>query len=291
MSRRSARVPVWRGAGGARSRGRNLTILLAFGEIVVGSGQLSARGAGVSRSIISSTACREADGYYLAHYRHDRRPARGTSPESVRQSGHGSAHGPRDPPPTRFVARLARRGSRTVSRRARTVRTQVVRRPDRRILRLSSWLGGRRIRRHPGRCSDLARYRARRCPGRSAGGRNRTSRSSPWMPRSASSARARPAVSSRSSWPAAGSASSCSSPARATISRAAPSTCAATSGARTRGRPAPGTGSPDASGGATAYRLEGRRARGIGGSTLHWEGYALRLHANDFRLRSLYGIA
>jgi choline dehydrogenase-like flavoprotein len=42
--------------------------------------------------------------------------------------------------------------------------------------------------------------------------------------------------------------------------------------------------------GATAYRLEGKRARGIGGSTLHWEGYALRLHASDFRVRSLYGI-
>src|SRR5439155_1430115 len=44
-------------------------------------------------------------------------------------------------------------------------------------------------------------------------------------------------------------------------------------------------------GGATPYHLEWRRARGVGGSTLHWEGYALRLHADDFRLRSLYGIA
>ena len=43
--------------------------------------------------------------------------------------------------------------------------------------------------------------------------------------------------------------------------------------------------------GAVPYRLEWRRARGVGGSTLHWEGYALRLHASDFRLRSLYGIA
>ena len=43
-------------------------------------------------------------------------------------------------------------------------------------------------------------------------------------------------------------------------------------------------------GGVTPYRLDGKRARGIGGSTLHWEGYALRLHANDFRSRSLYGI-
>ncbi|MGH7357406.1 MAG: GMC family oxidoreductase, partial [Candidatus Rokuibacteriota bacterium] len=39
------------------------------------------------------------------------------------------------------------------------------------------------------------------------------------------------------------------------------------------------------------FRLEAKRARGIGGSTLHWEGYTLRFHANDFRLRSLYGIA
>ncbi len=44
-------------------------------------------------------------------------------------------------------------------------------------------------------------------------------------------------------------------------------------------------------GGPEPYRLEGKRARGVGGSTLHWEGYALRLHASDFRLRSLYGIA
>ena len=44
-------------------------------------------------------------------------------------------------------------------------------------------------------------------------------------------------------------------------------------------------------GGPQPYRLEGKRARGVGGSTLHWEGYALRLHASDFRLRSLHGIA
>lgn len=42
-------------------------------------------------------------------------------------------------------------------------------------------------------------------------------------------------------------------------------------------------------GGTARYRLD--RVRGVGGSTLHWEGYALRLHADDFRLRSLYGIA
>lgn len=44
-------------------------------------------------------------------------------------------------------------------------------------------------------------------------------------------------------------------------------------------------------GGTPPYRLEGKRVRGVGGGTLHWEGYALRFHANDFRLRSLYGIA
>jgi len=44
-------------------------------------------------------------------------------------------------------------------------------------------------------------------------------------------------------------------------------------------------------GGGTPYRLEGRRVRGVGGSTLHWEGYTFRFHASDFRMRSLYGIA
>ena len=44
-------------------------------------------------------------------------------------------------------------------------------------------------------------------------------------------------------------------------------------------------------GGPQPYRLEGKRARGVGGSTLRWEGYALRFHASDFRLRSLHGIA
>ena len=44
-------------------------------------------------------------------------------------------------------------------------------------------------------------------------------------------------------------------------------------------------------GGRVAYSLEGRRARGVGGSTLHWEGYALRFHASDFQMRTLYGLA
>ena len=43
-------------------------------------------------------------------------------------------------------------------------------------------------------------------------------------------------------------------------------------------------------GGANPYLLEWRRARGLGGSTLHWEGYTFRLSANDFRLRSLHGV-
>src|SRR5574342_979901 len=29
--------------------------------------------------------------------------------------------------------------------------------------------------------------------------------------------------------------------------------------------------------------LDGKRVRGVGGSTLHWEGYAFRFHADDFR--------
>ena len=44
-------------------------------------------------------------------------------------------------------------------------------------------------------------------------------------------------------------------------------------------------------GGKVPYGLTGRRARGVGGSTLHWEGYALRFHAHDFQLRSRHGIA
>jgi glucose dehydrogenase len=44
-------------------------------------------------------------------------------------------------------------------------------------------------------------------------------------------------------------------------------------------------------GGGAPDPLERNRARGVGGSTLHWEGYALRMHADDFRLRTLYGVA
>jgi choline dehydrogenase-like flavoprotein len=44
-------------------------------------------------------------------------------------------------------------------------------------------------------------------------------------------------------------------------------------------------------GGTERYGLENRRARGVGGSTLHWEGYTLRFHESDFRLRSRHGIA
>jgi glucose dehydrogenase len=39
------------------------------------------------------------------------------------------------------------------------------------------------------------------------------------------------------------------------------------------------------------YVLDGQRVRGVGGSTLHWEGYAFRFHGDDFRLRSRHGIA
>jgi len=45
------------------------------------------------------------------------------------------------------------------------------------------------------------------------------------------------------------------------------------------------------SGGRLRYDLEGRRVRAVGGSTLHWEGYTLRLHESDFRLRSLHRVA
>jgi choline dehydrogenase-like flavoprotein len=38
------------------------------------------------------------------------------------------------------------------------------------------------------------------------------------------------------------------------------------------------------------YDLEWRRARGVGGSTLHWEGYTPRFHENDFKMRTLFGV-
>ena len=42
---------------------------------------------------------------------------------------------------------------------------------------------------------------------------------------------------------------------------------------------------------ALPFRLEWMRMRGIGGSTLHWEGYAMRFHPADFALRSRHGVA
>ncbi len=44
-------------------------------------------------------------------------------------------------------------------------------------------------------------------------------------------------------------------------------------------------------GGSVGYRLEWNRARGVGGSTLHWEGTTLRLRSEDFRMRTLHGVA
>jgi choline dehydrogenase-like flavoprotein len=42
--------------------------------------------------------------------------------------------------------------------------------------------------------------------------------------------------------------------------------------------------------GSNRHVLDGKRVRGVGGSTLHWEGYAVRFSADDFRLRSLHGV-
>jgi len=43
--------------------------------------------------------------------------------------------------------------------------------------------------------------------------------------------------------------------------------------------------------GRVRYSLDWMRARGVGGSSLHWEGYTLRLHPDDFQLRRVHGIA
>ncbi len=44
-------------------------------------------------------------------------------------------------------------------------------------------------------------------------------------------------------------------------------------------------------GGSIAYPLPAKRARGVGGSSLYWEGHAIRMHASDFRMRALHAIA
>jgi glucose dehydrogenase len=43
--------------------------------------------------------------------------------------------------------------------------------------------------------------------------------------------------------------------------------------------------------GDSGFRLDGKRVRGVGGSSLHWEGYAMRLREGDFALRCRYGLA
>lgn len=42
--------------------------------------------------------------------------------------------------------------------------------------------------------------------------------------------------------------------------------------------------------GPVAYPLNDFRVKGVGGTTLHWTAYAVRLHETDFRMRELYGI-
>jgi choline dehydrogenase-like flavoprotein len=44
-------------------------------------------------------------------------------------------------------------------------------------------------------------------------------------------------------------------------------------------------------GGEVEYPLNKYRVKAVGGSTLHWQGYATRLHESDFEMRSRYGIA
>ncbi|MFB6170858.1 MAG: GMC family oxidoreductase [Haloarculaceae archaeon] len=39
------------------------------------------------------------------------------------------------------------------------------------------------------------------------------------------------------------------------------------------------------------YPLNQARVKGVGGSTLHWQGMVMRLHESDFAMRSTYGVA
>jgi choline dehydrogenase-like flavoprotein len=42
---------------------------------------------------------------------------------------------------------------------------------------------------------------------------------------------------------------------------------------------------------ATRFTLDGKRVRGVGGASLHWEGYAMRFRPGDFALASRHGLA
>jgi choline dehydrogenase-like flavoprotein len=43
--------------------------------------------------------------------------------------------------------------------------------------------------------------------------------------------------------------------------------------------------------GSMAFPLDQKQVRGVGGGSLAWEGHAMRFHPDDFRLRTLHGIA
>ena len=43
-------------------------------------------------------------------------------------------------------------------------------------------------------------------------------------------------------------------------------------------------------GGERAYPLNAARVKGVGGSTLHWQGTVMRLHERDFEMRSRHGV-
>lgn len=42
---------------------------------------------------------------------------------------------------------------------------------------------------------------------------------------------------------------------------------------------------------ATRFTLDGKRMRGLGGASLHWEGYAMRFRPGDFTLAAAHGLA
>ena len=158
--------------------------------------------------------------------------------------------------------------------------------PDQRLLCVACRVGGRGLRRLPGplRRSDALHPSGGIAPKRRAepafGGRRGLHRRRRGGRRH-HGARARPARRRRGR-------AGVRAPARL---RAARRLRAALSPAReSLANPAAGAGSPHHRR-HPLYLLDGKRARGVGGSTLHWEGYAFRLHADDFRLRSLHGIA
>ena len=217
---------------------------------------------------------------YSSALPNDGRPPRAASRGALSQPRPRRAPRPRHAPSTDVVPRPAGRGPR---RRLPTTRARSgprVARPDRRLLQLARGLGGGRLRRVPGTSAATSRaIRAEPAPARDGSWirRHRTDSAvepEPWMRTSASSARRRRRRAGAGARPARhrGRRARVRSPARFRAPRG--NTSGDTCGTRTRGGRLSWSWIVTPWGARIPTGSRGSAARGVGGSTLHWEGYA-----------------